>query len=286
MKYISKINSLLVLLMFFSLSGFSQEISKKSVIVPLSKPGEPGKLYVEIHNGSIKVSGHDGKEVIVVSKTNALEQQHSSNSEGEEKEKSKDNPPEGMRVVGNNAYALDIIESDNKVKVDTDSHYSNIDLEIQVPKNFALYLENHRNGNIEVDNIKGVEINAESHYGSITLANVNSPILADTHHGDIIVTFSDVNSENPSAFSSYNGNIDLTFPKKGNATIKTKSERGNIYTDMAVTVNDSDPKVITKSKNGTNYYSVEKWNYGKINSGGPEFSASTSKGNVYIRVQK
>ncbi|WP_083925360.1 DUF4097 family beta strand repeat-containing protein [Flexithrix dorotheae] len=280
MKYILKINSLFTLIMLFAITAFSQEISKKSVIVPLSKPGEAGKLYVEIHNGSIKVSGYEGKEVIVVSKSKSLESHHNKDKNSE------DNPPEGMRVVGNNAYALDIIENENKIKVDTDSHYSSIDLEIQVPHNFALYLENHRDGDIEVDNIKGVEINAESHQGSILLTNVTSPIVADTHHGDIIVTFSDVSSENPSAFNSYNGNIDLTFPKKGNATVKTKSERGNIYTDMAVSVNDSEPKVITKSKNGTNYYSVEKWNYGKINSGGPEFSAATSKGNVYIRVQK
>ena len=87
------------------------------------------------------------------------------------------------------------------------------------------------------------------------------------------------------AFSSLNGDIDITFPKDFKADIKVKSDRGEIYTDFDLKEKPSKAN-ITKGKGdrGNTYrVKVEKWIVGSINDGGPEILFKNFNGDVIIR---
>ena len=45
---------------------FAQETNREELTIPLSKPGQPGKLECSLVNGSITVTGYSGNEVHVV----------------------------------------------------------------------------------------------------------------------------------------------------------------------------------------------------------------------------
>lgn len=85
------------------------------------------------------------------------------------------------------------------------------------------------------------------------------------------------------AFSTLNGNIDITFPANIKADLKFKNDRGDIFTDFDVTMS-KDRKVSNETnKKGVYKVSVNEWVYGKINGGGAEYSFKNFNGDIIIR---
>src|SRR5476651_1900810 len=64
MKLIKITGALLVALML-STNSNAQTDAKEQLVVPLSEPGKPFKLNVQLTNGSIKVIAYEGKDVII-----------------------------------------------------------------------------------------------------------------------------------------------------------------------------------------------------------------------------
>ena len=88
------------------------------------------------------------------------------------------------------------------------------------------------------------------------------------------------------AFSTLNGNVDVTFPASVKANVKLKSDRGDIFSDFDIDVDKGQPKTTRTSQNGMYHVKIEDWVYGKINSGGPEVMMKNMNGNIYIRKAK
>ena len=221
--------------------------AQETVTVPLTNPSKAGTLKMGIINGSITVTGYNGKEVIVKGIKNE--------SKGR-KDKRKGKTKNGMKRISNSSLEFGVEEFDNVVRVSSTVH-STTDFEIKVPKNFSLKISTVNRGNIYVENV----------------------------NKDIIVSFIKVTPNVAMAFSSLNGDIDVTFPKTIKADVKVKSDRGEIYTDFDLKAKPSKAKV-TKgtSKKGNAYrVKVEKWITGAINGGGPEILFKTFNGDVIIR---
>ena len=87
------------------------------------------------------------------------------------------------------------------------------------------------------------------------------------------------------AFSSMNGDLDITFPKDFKADVKVKSDRGEIFTDFDLKTKPN-TATVTKGENSRgNAYrvKVEKWITGSINGGGAELLFKNFNGDVIIR---
>ncbi len=262
--------------------GSAQEKVLETYNIPLSNPNQSGKLFVDLHNGTIQVEGYNGKEVEVqfIEKS---EKKRSNKDWNWDWNGHKDNDhkssKKGLKKISNNYIDLEISEDNNNVFV-KGSHNRRSDLLIKVPQNFALKLKAHHNGDIYVENVIG-ELEITSHHGEIIMEKVGGSVVADTHHGEIRASLVSVVSNAPMAFSTYHGDVDITLPASIKCDTKIKTAKGDIYTDF-----DLDLKTITENKtttNGRKKIKIGGWMYGKIGAGGEEFLFNTHHGDVVIR---
>jgi hypothetical protein len=240
--------------------------------VPLSRPNDAGRLVVSQISGSINVIGYDGKEVIV----------KASIRERGSKKGSRKGSKNGLKRIANTSLKISAEEKDNKVRIINENHNRETNLEIKVPKNFSLKLSTINNGDIDVQGVNG-EMEISNVNGEITLLNINGSATADTTNGDVKVVFNSINSEDSMAFSSFNGDVDITFPSSLKADVKLKSEMGDIFTDFDMTVDNHKPVVDKNTSGGTYKVKIEQWVNGKINGGGPEMLFKTFNGDIILR---
>jgi len=95
-----------------------------------------------------------------------------------------------------------------------------------------------------------------------------------------------VNPQKPMAFSSLNGDIDVTFPADLKANLSLKSDRGEIFSDFDVQVQASSPQQIVedgRGHGGKYLVKIDKAVHATINGGGPELQFTNFNGGIYIR---
>jgi DUF4097 and DUF4098 domain-containing protein YvlB len=260
---------------------FAQETTSDKATVPFSDPSKPGRLEVGVYNGGITIKGYNGKEVIVEAKIR--ERLLQEEEEREESKKSK-----GLRMIRvSSGTGLEIEEENNEMEVSVASMKQTVDLIIQVPFNTSLELSAFNNGDITVENISG-EIEANNHNGRLTLTGISGSLVAHTFNGGVTVTFAKVDPDKPMSFSTWNGDIDVTLPASVKAKVKMKSERGDVYSDFDIQIDKTPQKVEEdeREEGGGYRISFEKYIYGAINGGGPEFTFKNFNGDIYIRKGK
>jgi hypothetical protein len=142
-------------------------------------------------------------------------------------------------------------------------------------------------GDITVSNISG-EIEVNTREGDISLNNISGEVVAHSIDGELSIIFKEVPKEEPMAFSTIDGDIDVTFPADTKATISAKNVDGDIYTDFdmdIIHVKEIDADGNRGWKNGLAGMFGNTIT-GKINGGGANFLISTVDGNIYIRKGK
>ncbi|HEY9117141.1 MAG TPA: hypothetical protein VIN11_04900, partial [Roseivirga sp.] len=195
--------------------GDYQEATQE-IEIPLSKPGERGSIEVDSRNGKVKITGYDGPTVKV--KIIKYEKKVSGDSKN------------GMRLISSGGFSFQASENNNRVKVENEGWNDRADFEIMVPKNFNVKADTYNNGTIIVEGVNG-EVNVESYNGPITLTGISGSASASTYNGAIEVTFNKVTADAPMAFSTYNGNIDISVPDGTKFSTKMKTKR-DIFTDF------------------------------------------------------
>lgn len=245
--------------------------AQEQIAIPLTNPGEPGKLNIGIVRGSISVSGYDGQEVLI--------NYAGEGDEDEEQEVTKN----GLRRISNNSIGFEASEDDNEVEISGSSPMKDISFKISVPRNFSLELSTVNGGDIVVENVSG-EMEISNVNGEVALRNVGGSALVNTVNGDIEASFDSVTPDKPMAFSNLNGDIDITLPAGTKMSAKMKSEWGEVFTDFDMDIRrTNDKKVKSDTENGTYKVSVNNWIYGNINGGGPEYLFKSMRGDIYIR---
>ncbi|WP_286743450.1 hypothetical protein [Roseivirga sp. UBA1976] len=240
----------------------------QEIEIPLSKPGERGKLDIDNRNGKVKVTGYDGPTVKVkmIKYEKKVERGESKN---------------GMRLVSSGGFNVEASENNNTVRLESEGWNNRVDFEVMVPKNFNIKAETYNNGHIVIEGVNG-EVNVESYNGSITLTNISGSASASTYNGAIEVTFAKVTPETPMAFSTYNGNVDISVPTGTNFTAKMRTNR-DIFTDFeSFSIKQAQP-VSNKNNKGGFSMKYESWVEGDLNGGGAEVMMKTTNGNIYIR---
>ena len=258
-----------LLVLCFALVAVSAAQSDR-VTVPLSDPARPAQVKVNLLNGSIVVTAYDGKDVIVQAKV-----------------RNDDDSPKdarGMKRVPMNSTGLSVEEENNQVDIGTQSSQRTVDLTIQVPRRASLNLRTVNDGDISVTGVDG-ELDINDVNGAVTLKNISGNAVAHALNGDLKVTFDRINPQKAMAFSSLNGDVDVTFPPDLKANVSMASDRGDVFSDFDIQLDPRAPvqtPAPTREK-GKYVVKVDKNVRGKINGGGQEIQFKNFNGNIYIR---
>ena len=263
----------IVMILLTGTSIIAQEKEIDLFSVPLSNPNKEGKLNVDQISGDINVVAYDGQEVIVKA---TVHENDDCGSCGDERK--------GMKKISSSSVNISAEEKNNVVEIHNEMWNQKTDLDIKVPKNFSLKLSTINNGDIYVVNVNGV-IEASNTNGDVTLENVGGSASADTTNGEVKVSFASMDTNANMAFSSFNGDVEVTFPKGLKANVKAKSDMGDIFTDFDMKVTKNQPEVEKKTKSGSYRVKVEQWVRGSINGGGPEMLFKTYNGDILIKAK-
>jgi DUF4097 and DUF4098 domain-containing protein YvlB len=268
-KYILSVAAGVLLTMAQPLSAQSDN----KVTVPLSDPTRPVNLRAHLVSGSITVKGADVKEVVVEAKARGRED---SGREGR---------AEGMKRIPMTSTGLNIEAENNQVRVSTDSYQRTIDLTITVPTHTSLSLHTVNDGNILVSGVDG-ELDINDVNGEVDLKNIGGSVVAHALNGHVLVTFNRIDPQKSMAFSSLNGDIDVTFPADLKANVSLRTDNGEVYSDFDVKVQATAPQQTVednRGKGGKYRVKVDKTVKGTINGGGQEMQFKNFNGNIYIR---
>jgi DUF4097 and DUF4098 domain-containing protein YvlB len=238
--------------------------------ITLTDPSRPALVKAGLIAGGITVKAYDGKEVIVEARAR--------NHEGG----STDGGPKRIAI---SSTGLSVEEENNQVNINAESHIRPIDLTITVPMHTSLHLRAVNDGDIVVNGVEG-ELDVDDINGSVTLTDISGSAVAHALNGRLLVTFRRVNPQKPMAFSSLNGDIDVTFPADLKANVSLRSDMGDVFSDFDVQLQAAatQPVVEDGRQHGGKYkVKIDKTVRGTINGGGPEIQFTNFNGRIYIR---
>ena len=237
--------------------------------VTLSEPGRPALVKVDLVNGGITVKAYEGKEVIVEARNRNNENSRSESG------------PKRLAIM---TTGLSVEEENNEVRINTDSFARTIDVTVSVPVHTSLHLRAVNDGDIVVTGVDG-ELDVDDINGSVTLNNVSGSAVAHALNGNLSATFARVNQK-PMAFSSLNGDIDVTLPADLKANVSIRSDRGDVFSDFDVQLRAAASQPVVedaRGKGGKYRVKVDKTVHGTINGGGPELQLTNFQGQIYLR---
>jgi len=260
--------------------------AEKSYNLPLSKPGEPVSIDIEVYRGSITLIGYQGDTIEISAKTSTF----SGKDKDLKKVKDKINKnhslrsTKGLKSVKNPTMRLEIEERNNEVEISSEVSNQHVDLVIKVPQRSSVEVELYKGGDLNIDGVNG-GLELESYDGMIIANNISGPIVAETARTDIVVSFSDFTKTSPSSLTSHMGNVDITLANKVAANVNVQTYQGEVFSGL-----DDDFVVVDEIKKGKKGQKQEIVLGGimqaKVNGGGQEISLISYSGNLYIRKGK
>jgi len=241
------------------------------IAVNLTDPTRPALVKASLVNGGFTVKAYEGKEIIVEARVRGHEREESASG--------------GLRRLNIGRTGLTVEEENNEVRISTESYNRPIDLLISVPARTSLRLRAVNDGDIIVNGVEG-ELDVDDVNGSVTLNNISGNCVAHALNGRVIATFAKVAPDKAMAFSSLNGDIDVTFPANLKANVTIRSDRGDVFSDFDVQLQATAPQQIvedSRGKGGKYRVKIDKSVRGTINGGGPEIQFTNFQGSIYIR---
>ena len=255
----------------FALIAFAATFTTVAAAQPMtlafSDPSRPGTVRIELTQGSIHVTGAAGNNVILEGKNRSSRQREDSAG--------------GMRRIGGGGGSLNAREEGNVIRIDSDSWSGGQDVSVQVPFKTSLILKSVNGGTVRVENVEG-EIEVQNVNGSIRLVDVSGAVVANSSNGKVEVTLNKVTAGKPMAFTSLNGNVDVTFPADLKATLRMRADNGDIFTDFEAVVKNEQ----NTSQNGKGRWRTESTTVAQVGGGGAEIRLQTMNGRIYVRKGK
>jgi len=279
------------------------------VTVPFSDPSRPGTVKVSVLSGSISVRVGSGRDVIVTTTDRRDADPDREREREREREQARErsrsgsaaDPAAGMKRLTQPA-GVNIEEENNTVSINAPAMLGRVTVAIQVPAATSLVLRAVNGGEVSVQGVNGsIEVNNVN--GKITLTDVGGPVIAHATNGKVVATLKQLPAGKPMAFTSFNGDVDVTLPPSAKATLKMRSDRGDVYTDFDVQMtpapagasssnanpnsNDNRNRNRDDSKDQAKYrLEMDRSIYGTVNGGGADFELRTFNGEIYLRKAK
>ncbi len=251
------------------------------IAVPLADPARPASVRAHLLNGSITVKGADVKEIVVEAH---VRDEGGRNERGEGRGEGR-GPSAGMKRIPMTSTGLNVEAEDNRVRISTDAIQRTVDVTVTVPVRTSLELKTVNDGNIVVTGVDG-ELDIDNVNGDVTLKSISGSAVAHALNGKVLVTFNRVDPLKQMAFSSLNGDIDVTFPADLKADVNMRTDNGEVFSDFDVQLTATAPQQVVedgRGKGGKYRVRIDKSVRGKINGGGKEITFKDFNGNIYIR---
>lgn len=236
--------------------------------VPLTNPGQPGKLTLSaVFADDIVIKAHTGNEVIV-------------KFDGGDDNSGSNYNRNGLRRISTNGVGLEVTEDNNEVRIKTAPNSHDLDLEVWIPKNFSLDVQ-VTHGDITIEGVVG-EHEVKATNGDVEMRRVGGSVVVSSVNGDIEVSMISVTPDTPMSFTGLNGDIDVSFPANTKFTGKMKTDYGDVFTNFDIKLDRSASASEISSGDGKYTVTINKWITGTVNGGGPEFLFKTLHGDIEI----
>ena len=240
-------------------------------IVTLSDPSRPARVNLDLVHGAVTVRGSNRTDMAIIARPR------------EERPRRGSGNTSGLRRLSQPA-GFSVEEDRNELTIDIDNVNRAVDFELLVPTRTNLKLEVVNGGNIVIENVDG-ELELENTNGGITLTNVAGTVIANTTNGNVTARMTSMAAKRPMAFTSLNGNVDVTLPASARASLQLRSDMGEVLSDFDVQLRPAPAATVSDNRRGGGRFQIEvnKSIYGTINGGGPEIEMRTFNGNVFLR---
>lgn len=156
-------------------------------------PSRQITVRADVLNGSLTVTGYEGKEV---------------------------------EAISNAQISGDL--NDNSVRIHGPLNGS---LTLRVPSKASLKLGCRSNCNLRIDHVAG-ELELDNMNGGITISNAVGAVVASSVNGTIEVSFDTVATDRPTSLSSVNGSISVYLPADVKVTLQMKTQNGRIESEF------------------------------------------------------
>ncbi|HKQ16874.1 MAG TPA: hypothetical protein VJT80_25885 [Steroidobacteraceae bacterium] len=243
------------------------QVQPETITIPLSRPGEPISMSIDILSARMEVIGEERKDVAL---TVTL-------SGGRRKIVT----PSGAKMLSGGGAGLEISERDNRVSIESDAPPSPITIVARVPRRAQLNLSTTNDGEITVRDIVG-DLELENINGPITATNITGSVIAESVNNPIAVGLAGVAAGGATSLSSLNGDITLTLPASAKAELHLDTSRGEIVSDFELDVKPSKPRVERNETRGGVSVRMEDVIVATVNGGGPVIRVKTLNGTIKI----
>ncbi|GAB3511468.1 hypothetical protein GCM10027442_21340 [Emticicia fontis] len=201
--------------------------------------GQGKKVQIAVQQASVTIQGVDGNEVSI--------EQTGENRKELPKE------AEGLRlvtggIVDNTGVGASAEIEGNVLKIIIPKNRYTGVLTIKIPKSLDLSVMESQNWGeqkIVISDIAG-EIELKTNNSKAYLNDITGPLVANTGHGKIFVTYSKLAQSSPSSISA-SGAIDITLPTDAKANLKIRSYYGDLFTDWDIAATKKENKSVASS---------------------------------------
>jgi len=213
-----------------------------STEVRFADPTKPGHLKIYVSKGDLHISPGDKPGLVSVL------------SDGDLKA-AKTVREDGLRVLsdGNDTFNLSADGNKAELSYGRDGWPSGGDanLNITVPKDTILEVQNGWGGSVEVSNLEG-DLSLKGMNCEVSLNDVTGATSIETMNGTIHANYRGIPANKPVSISTMNGEVILRVPEDAKANVRFRTHNGSILTDFP------EDKLKTTSENlgGTNWGSM------------------------------
>ena len=257
--------------MMLATSAGAQVGDSQNFSIPLSSPGSPAVLEIDLLDGDIRVNGYEGSEIVVDVTFSADDDDHDGHGEHE-----------GLMRLPSVSGGLVIEEDQNRVSIETDWGPDAVSVDVRAPFETSLILSAVNGDLIEAHGVTGQHELSHTN-GDIKATGLRGSVVADTTNGDVEIELLDVTAGTPMSFTTFNGDINLRLPADFQAELRMQSGQGDIYTDFDVVTRPTQARVDREEKGNGFRVRIEREVMGTIGAGGPELRFKTVNGDIYLR---
>jgi hypothetical protein len=268
----------------------SEETIKRTLT--FEKKGQQNTLMIFNVNGSIKVEGYAGNEILIEMQKKITGKSEARVAKGRSEVDlglidradtlilylkgvgtrfGKENKNYGMQMAG---WGYNWEGNDTNKEYDYTTNFV-----VKVPYVINLHISTINQGDISVHHTKGM-LEARNINGGIYLTDIAGTTTATTINGEVDLEYTS-NPPGDSKYYSLNGNINAMFKSGLNAQLTFKSFQGDLYSS----INGITPMAVSleKTKRGEGIQYKVNGNRYRVGAGGPLLNFETFNGNVYLK---
>lgn len=157
-----------------------------------------------------------------------------------------------------------------------------LDVVLKVPVRSSLILRTTNHGEVTVTGVHG-DLELTNVNGPIDARGIRGSVVANSTNGDVVIELLEVTEGKAMAFSTLNGDVDVSLPHDFKAELRMRSQIGEILTGFDVEMVETKTRVERDNKDGRFRVLMEGETLALINGGGPEMSFRPLNGDILIR---